>query len=128
MQKWSVPETVGNTELAGVLAHEIAHVRNDDLRVMHAADMVGRMTRILSRLGAVMVFLPFLFWVVGVPKPPVLVGFVLMVAPLSRTRELEADLDAVELTGDPTGLSLALHKLDMTRDRMTCPNPSPTTP
>ena len=108
-------------ELAAVLAHEIAHLRNDDLRVMHAADMFGRMTRILSHLGVMLLVLSLVFWLVGGPAPPVLVGFVLLFAPLfgdllqlalSRAREFEADLDAVELTGDPTGLSLALRKLE----------------
>ena len=49
-------------ELAGVLAHEISHIRNNDLFVMGLADTMASLTRLLSVLGAVllMVNLPLL--------------------------------------------------------------------
>ena len=38
-------------ELAGVLAHELSHVRNNDLSVMSLADMMTRFTQALSYLA-----------------------------------------------------------------------------
>ena len=47
-------------ELSGVLAHEVAHVSHHDIRVMGLADMVSRLTRLLSLTGQLMLifFLP----------------------------------------------------------------------
>ena len=108
-------------ELIAVLAHETSHVRNNDTRVMGLADVVGRLTRILSLIGQflILVSLPLmLFSPEGIPWA----GFLLLVfAPslsallqlaLSRTREFDADLDAARLTGDPAGLASALEKLE----------------
>ena len=38
-------------ELAGVLAHEISHIRNNDLAVMSLADVMTRFTQMLSYLA-----------------------------------------------------------------------------
>ena len=38
-------------ELTGVLAHELSHVRSDDLAVMSLADVMTRFTQVLSYLG-----------------------------------------------------------------------------
>lgn len=107
-------------QFAGVLAHEISHVRNGDVKVMALADMVTRLTNDMATVGIVMliVFFPSVIGSGDVPW----VGIVLMMlAPtiagllqlgLSRTREYEADLDAVGLTGDPEGLASALLALE----------------
>lgn len=110
-------------ELAGVLAHEISHVAHEDLRVMAFADMVSRFTSLWSTFG-IGAALFNLFAMAGgttiapVPWPAVLllvfaptVGGLLQMA-LSRTREFDADLGAVMLTGDPDGLASALAKLE----------------
>ena len=34
-------------ELAGVLAHEVSHIRNRDLWLMSIADLAGRLTRLM---------------------------------------------------------------------------------
>ena len=41
-------------ELTGVLAHEISHIKNNDLRVMGLADLMSRFTQILSYTAAVL--------------------------------------------------------------------------
>ncbi|BBP06008.1 hypothetical protein TPL01_22990 [Sulfuriferula plumbiphila] len=40
-------------ELAGVLAHEMAHIVHDDLRVMGLADYVSRMTSLFALTGQI---------------------------------------------------------------------------
>ncbi len=118
---------LGMREFAGVLAHEVSHIANGDLRVMALADMVSRFTSVLSLfglaglvanlvhgLGGYGVEMPWLAVAVLVAAPTA--GSLLQLA-LSRTREFDADLGAVILTGDPDGLSAALLKLERVRRR-----------
>ncbi len=108
-------------ELTGVLGHEIAHIANEDLRVMGLADSISRPTHLLALLGQIMLLfsLPALLWgTVAIQWPALLL---LVVSPqlallaqlgLSRVREFDADRLAAELTGDPQGLALALAKIE----------------
>jgi heat shock protein HtpX len=113
--------TMTPRELTGVLAHEIAHVVNNDIWVMQLADVVNRMTAFLSLTGLMLlvVALPAAF-VAGYETPWAAL-LVLAAAPhlatllqlgLSRVREYDADRLAAELTGDPLGLASALEKLE----------------
>jgi len=114
-------------ELAGVLAHEISHIRSNDLWVMGLADLISRATSLLSLLGQFMllVSLPLLLVTdVGINWLAILL---LILAPtlsalaqlaLSRTREYVADLNAVKLTGDPEGLARALAKIERSHGRL----------
>lgn len=108
-------------ELAGVLAHEVAHIANEDLRVMGLADSVSRLTSLLAMVGqiAIVFSLPALLaGAVAVNWP----GLLLLIASpqlallaqlgLSRVREFDADRLAAELTGDPHGLASALAKIE----------------
>ena len=111
-------------ELAGVLAHEIAHIRNGDLRVMMLADVVTRITDALSLTGQLLILvnLPLLLasgyaisWtglllLVFAPT----ISALLQLA-LSRTREFDADLEAARLSGDPRALASALERLERTQ-------------
>jgi heat shock protein HtpX len=114
-------------QLAGVLGHEISHIRNGDLRVMAIADLVSRMTSVMSMTGVFLLFLnlPLLF--AGNAPFPWFGILLLMAAPtlsalmqlaLSRAREYDADLDAAGLTGDPEGLALALATLERRQGQM----------
>jgi len=114
-------------ELAGVMAHELAHIKNEDVRVMAIADMVSRFTSMLSTFGlfALFINLPSILFGGGAAIPWIAV-IVLMGAPtvggllqlaLSRTREYDADLGAALLTGDPDGLASALMKLEKAQGR-----------
>lgn len=108
-------------ELTGVLGHEIAHIANEDLRVMGLADSISRLTHLLALLGQIMLLfsLPALLWgTVAIQWPALLL---LAVSPqlallaqlgLSRVREFDADRLTAELTGDPQGLALALAKIE----------------
>lgn len=108
-------------ELTGVLTHEMSHVRNHDMRVMGLADAISRVTSVFSSFGKFLLLfnLPLIlmgrasisWWaILLLIIAPVLIG--LLQLALSRTRELDADLDAVQLTHDPVGLSNALRKLE----------------
>ena len=108
-------------ELAGILAHETSHIRNNDLWLMGLADLVGRLTRLMTMLGLFLLILAVPLWIGGAASFPWLVIPLLVFAPqlttllqlaLSRAREYEADLDAAGLTGDPAGLASALAKLE----------------
>ena len=108
-------------ELAGVLAHEISHVHNNDTWVMGLADVVSRLTSTLSLGGQLLLLLSIPMMLFGLYSPPWLLLLLLISAPtlsalfqlaLSRTREYDADLDAARLTGDPSGLASALAKLE----------------
>jgi heat shock protein HtpX len=108
-------------ELAGILAHEITHIKNNDLRVMTFADIAGRMTKILSMLGQLLILinLPLiLFTDIRFNWVPLLI---LVFAPLlsdlvqlglSRIREYDADLGSAILLGDARPLASALEKLE----------------
>lgn len=109
-------------ELAGVLAHEISHIRNRDLRLMMLADVMSRVTRAMSMAGLFMLVLALPAWMAAGADFPWVLALLLAGAPtlgallqlaLSRARELDADLDAAGLTGDPAGLAAALEKLRM---------------
>ncbi len=113
--------TLTPRELIGVIAHEISHIRSNDLWIMNLADTISRVTALLSTLGQILLLLNLPLVVVGYATVPWLLVIVLIFAPsvvallqlaLSRTREYDADLDAVELTGDPVGLASALGKLE----------------
>lgn len=110
-------------EVAGVLAHEISHIHGGDLVVMGMADMVTRMTRTLSMLGLLLVLfnVPLAFSAEGGRALPWAALLLLIAAPmvnfmmqmaLSRTREFEADIGAVDISGDPQALAQALEKLE----------------
>lgn len=108
-------------ELTAVLAHEIGHLANGDTRVMALADMISRLTSLMSSIGKLLLLLNLPLLLVGRVTISWAVILVLLGAPLingllqlalSRTREFEADRRAVELTGDPKGLAAALQKLE----------------
>jgi heat shock protein HtpX len=108
-------------ELTGVLAHEISHIRNRDLWLMGMADLAGRLTRLMTGFGLVLLIIGLPLWLSGAASMPWLLIPLLVFAPqittllqlaLSRAREFDADLDAAGLTGDPGGLASALAKLE----------------
>ena len=108
-------------EIAGVLAHEISHIRNNDLAVMATADILSRLTQGLyyAGLAALFINLPALlvadvavsWWAVLVLMLAPLLSSLLQLG-LSRAREYDADVEAAMLTGDPLGLASALRRLE----------------
>ncbi len=108
-------------ELAGVLAHETAHIANGDLKVMNLADYVSRLTGLFAIAGQIVLILLLPDWLLGEGELPWLGLLVLAFSPhlallaqlgLSRVREFDADFTAARLTGDPRALASALAKID----------------
>ncbi|WP_118135429.1 zinc metalloprotease HtpX [Oceanicella sp. SM1341] len=102
-------------ELAGVIAHELAHVKHRDTLIMTIAATVAGAISMLAQFG--------LFFGGGRDRNPLgIVGVLLAVflAPIaamliqmmiSRTREYSADREGAEICGNPLWLSSALAKI-----------------
>ncbi|HEU0221095.1 MAG TPA: zinc metalloprotease HtpX, partial [Paracoccaceae bacterium] len=82
-------------EFAGVLAHEVAHIANRDLWLMGLADMMSRLTALLSYAGQIVLLLNLPLLLTGQVTVPWIAPLVLVFAPtimsllqlaLSRTR------------------------------------------
>ncbi|MGI9384797.1 MAG: zinc metalloprotease HtpX [Methyloligellaceae bacterium] len=113
-------------EVAGVLAHEMSHIRNNDLWIMGLADTFSRITQMMSWVGIFLLILNLPAALKGQVVVPWLAVLLLYFAPtigsllqlaLSRAREYDADLEGAQLTGDPTGLASALDKLERYQGR-----------
>jgi len=106
--------------LAGVLAHEIAHIRHHDILLASFAATVTQMLRSVGRALGLFVFLAFPALLLFAPKMLVLwamftiapIAALLLQNALSRQREFAADAEAARLTGDPIGLANALQQLE----------------
>jgi heat shock protein HtpX len=106
-------------ELAGVLAHETAHIKHRDIVLASIASVVTTLVTSLGSLlfWAALLALPLL--IVYAPHVLLAVGILgvapalmlLLQAALSRQRELAADAEASRWTGDPLGLAAALVRL-----------------
>jgi heat shock protein HtpX len=109
-------------EIAAILAHEIAHIRNDDGWAMslatglHRAIAVSSITGLMSLPSAPMGFAHSHSPLAMVLHAAPALGELLYLA-LSRIRELDADALALELTDDPTALATALEKLERHHSR-----------
>ncbi len=104
-------------ELAGVLAHEVSHVRAGDTRLLSLVQSMRQLTGtvVLYGLLAVVLSVLGLFPAVSPFAPLLLVVPGMSVAAamaVSRTREFDADLGAAALVGDPRPLARALWKLE----------------
>lgn len=114
-------------EIAGVLAHEVSHIRNNDLWVMGVADSLTRVTQTMSYVAMFLAILNFVaafqgeqyasWWAILFLYLAPLMSSLLQLA-LSRAREFDADLEAAQLTGDPLGLAAALRRLEHHTGRM----------
>lgn len=107
-------------ELAAVMAHEIAHVRNRDVKLMAlTAVLVGVLVILSDILMRVFIFggnrenanpLALVGTIVALVLAPI--GAAMIQMALSRRREFLADASAAEITGDAEGMARALAILD----------------
>ncbi|MCG8688204.1 MAG: zinc metalloprotease HtpX [Desulfobacterales bacterium] len=108
-------------ELAGILAHEITHIKNNDTQVMALSSVFGRMTNYLSLAGQILLVFSLPLVIAGKTTLSLLALGVMVFAPvfsmllylaLSRTREFEADKGSLILLNDPRALASALSKVE----------------
>ncbi|MDM8568739.1 zinc metalloprotease HtpX [Thiotrichales bacterium HSG1] len=113
-------QRLSQKELTAILAHEISHIMNGDIKIMRFADFTNHLTNILSIIGQVLLLLNLPLYFLEMKTISWLLILILILAPiitnllqlaLSRTREYDADLEAAQLLGDPTMLATALAKM-----------------
>jgi heat shock protein HtpX len=110
-----ITKLLSEDELRGVIAHELAHIRNRDVLVQSVAATIG---------GAITYLAYMLIWFGGDNDSPLgLIGSLAMVilAPLaasliqlaiSRQREYSADATGASICGNPESLASALLRLE----------------
>ncbi|WP_049893721.1 zinc metalloprotease HtpX [Halogranum rubrum] len=111
-----IMQTLDRDELEGVIAHELAHIKNRDVAVMTIASFLSTIAFLVVRWGwffgggdrreggapvIVAIMLSLVVWVIS---------FVLIRA-LSRYREYAADRGGAVITGKPSALASALLKI-----------------
>ena len=113
-------ENMDKVEIEGVMAHEISHIKNYDIRVLMAAVALTAVIGVLSDIVLRFIFLNDDDEDSKNPIALVLGLFFVLISPLlatitrlaiSRQREFLADATAVSLTRYPDGLISALEKL-----------------
>jgi heat shock protein HtpX len=116
-------------ELQGVVAHEMSHVRNYDIRLMTlVAALVGAVVLLSDwaarglwwgggrrggsrgRGGGSLGILFLVLWIVGIILAPIVGQMLAML--VSRQREYLADASGAELTRNPLALASALQKIE----------------
>jgi heat shock protein HtpX len=122
-------DTLDRDELQGVVAHEMSHIRNLDVRVMTiVAALVGAVALLADwarrgmfwgggrrrdsdeRRGGAAGIIFFVVWIVAITIAPLLAQMLAMM--VSRKREYLADASGAELTRNPMGLAHALEKIE----------------
>lgn len=115
--------SLDDEEMEGVLAHELAHVKNRDVAIMTIASFLSTLAFMVVRFGflfgggrdrqgggqvIVAIAVSFLVWVLSF----------LLIRLLSRYREFAADRGAAAITGKPAALASALLTIDGSMDRV----------
>ncbi|MGC8916712.1 MAG: zinc metalloprotease HtpX [Thermoanaerobaculum sp.] len=126
--------TMNREELAGVLAHELAHVKNRDiLTASVAATLAGAITVLARMVGYALMFggrdrdesgsaWGGIFLLIVAPVAALLIQLA-----ISRSREFAADEKAARITGNPLGLASALRKLAALTERVPMETAQPAT-
>jgi heat shock protein HtpX len=117
-----IQRTLSARELEGVLAHEMAHIKNRDILIASIAAMVA------GAISAIANFLQFSLFFGGDDENPLgiigtlativlapIAAFIIQMA-VSRQREYVADATGAELLGDPNPLADALESLTRTSE------------
>jgi heat shock protein HtpX len=117
-----IMRTLSPSELEGVMAHELSHVKHRDVLIMTIASFFASLAAIITQFGfffggdggddnpsfAIVLLVSFAVYIIS---------FFLMMA-LSRYREFAADRGAAVITGRPSALASALMKISGTMERI----------
>jgi heat shock protein HtpX len=121
-------ELLNEQELRGVMAHELAHIKNRDTLISCVAATIAGVLAYIAQWGmffgggnreggnAIMSLLTFIIAAVGAA---------LIKAMISRSREFVADADGAKIAGSPHGLVSALQKLDAYSRKIPLVQPNP---
>jgi heat shock protein HtpX len=124
---------LNNDELAGVISHELAHVKHRDILISTiAATLVGTISYIAQMAGWAAMFgrsndregngLGGLFLIILSP----IIAILLQMA-ISRSREFGADAGGAEISGNPLALASALKKISQANQVSHLRNTNPST-
>ena len=115
-----IVQTLSQRELEGVIAHEMAHIKNRDILIASIAAMVaGAIAAIANYLQFSMFFgggddndspLGFVGLIATIVLAPIAAMIIQMA--ISRQREFQADATGAEFLGDGSGLADALETLE----------------
>ncbi len=116
-----IMQILDKDELAGVIAHELTHIKNRDTLTQAVAGTLGGAVTFLGRMltfGAMYGSVnrdnrqggnPFGVLILAILAP---ISASLIQMAISRTREFSADRGSAEITGNPLALASALKKLE----------------
>jgi heat shock protein HtpX len=124
---------LNNDELAGVISHELAHVKHRDILISTiAATLVGTISYIAQMAGWAAMFgrgndregngFGGLFLIILSP----IIAILLQMA-ISRSREFDADAGGANISGKPLALASALQKISRGNEVSRLRNTSPST-
>jgi heat shock protein HtpX len=117
-----IMDALDDEELEGVIAHELAHIKNRDVMVMTIASFLSTIAFLIVRWGwlfgggrsrnnapvIVAILVSIVVWVVSF----------LLIRALSRYREFSADRGGALITGKPSALASALLRISGEMDKV----------
>ncbi|MDI6733373.1 MAG: M48 family metallopeptidase [Planctomycetota bacterium] len=117
-------EKLNRDEIQGVVAHEMSHISNYDIRLMTViaalvgaivllSDFSARSMRYIGRSkgkGKALGIVPFIIWLLLIILAPIIAQIMAMA--ISRKREYLADATGAELIRNPLALASALEKIE----------------
>lgn len=128
-------DKLNRTELEGVIAHELSHIRNYDIRLMSIVSVLvgtiallgdwflrmsfwgrGSRSNEKNQAGAIFIVLGLIFAILS----PIIAQLIRMA--ISRRREFMADSGAVSITKQPSGLASALRKISADHEPLEAAN------
>jgi len=128
-------QKLSRTELEGVIAHELSHIKNYDIRLMSLVTVLvgmiallgdwflrigyrggGRKGKKSGQFGAIILVIGFLFAILA----PIIARLIKLA--ISRRREFTADAGAIAITRQPSGLISALKKISSDREPLEAAN------
>ena len=117
-----IMRVLSRDELAGVMAHELAHVKHRDILISSVAATIAAAIMMVARMAQFAAMFGGssrsddnegsnpLALLVGIFVAPI--AAMLIQAAISRSREFAADAGGAAITGNPHGLASALRKIE----------------